>query len=455
MMKPCTCIHVIVFPRLLTCFLCFMDGISGNSRVVLRPKTTEHVSKILKYCNERRLPVVPQGGNTCLVGGSVPVKDEIILSLNSMNSIRSFDPHAGVLTCDAGCVLENLEVFLAEKDHIMPIDLGAKGSCHIGGNVAANAGGLRLLRYGSLHGSLLGLEVVLADGTVLNEMSTLRKDNTGYDLKQLFIGSEGTLGVITGVSILTPPKSNAMNVVFLSCDSYDQVLRTLEMAKKRLGEVMSAFEFLDDDALGSVLGHMSNLVCPVEERRSFYVVIETSGSNKDHDEEKLMAFLEEVMGDGIIADGVLAQSETQFKDIWALRESISESLNKKGAVYKYDVSLPQSRMYDLVEDIRKRVGSQSLITCGYGHIGDGNLHLNVVFPSFEKKHEEILEPFVYEWVSKEHGSVSAEHGIGYMKPKVLHHSKTWESIRVMKTIKDALDPNGILNPWKVLPEKIQ
>ncbi|KAJ2766128.1 D-lactate ferricytochrome c oxidoreductase, partial [Coemansia nantahalensis] len=197
----------------------------GRSQVVLRPKTTAEVAGILRYCNDERIAVVPQGGNTGLVGGGVPVGDEVVLSLRNLNKVRSYDEASGILVCDAGCVLEELDNFVAERSHVMPLDLGAKGSCHIGGNVATNAGGIRFLRYGSLHGSVLGLEVVLPDGTVLDNLSTLRKDNTGYDLKQLFIGSEGTLGVITGVSIATPRRPSAVNVAVLGVPSYAGVQR--------------------------------------------------------------------------------------------------------------------------------------------------------------------------------------------------------------------------------------
>ncbi|KAJ2402840.1 D-lactate ferricytochrome c oxidoreductase, partial [Coemansia sp. RSA 2531] len=203
----------------------WLNKYQGNSQLVLRPKTTEQVSQILRYCNTHNIAVVPQGGNTGLVGGSVPVHDEIVLSLRNMNKIRSYDELSGILVCDAGCVLEELGNYVGERGHVMPLDLGAKGSCHIGGNVATNAGGIRFLRYGTLHGSVLGLEVVLPDGTILDNLSTLRKDNTGYDLKQMFIGSEGTLGVITGVSVATPQRPSAVNVAVLGVPSYECVQR--------------------------------------------------------------------------------------------------------------------------------------------------------------------------------------------------------------------------------------
>ncbi|KAJ2767034.1 D-lactate ferricytochrome c oxidoreductase, partial [Coemansia nantahalensis] len=322
----------------------------GRSQVVLRPKTTAEVAGILRYCNDERIAVVPQGGNTGLVGGGVPVGDEVVLSLRNLNKVRSYDEASGILVCDAGCVLEELDNFVAERSHVMPLDLGAKGSCHIGGNVATNAGGIRFLRYGSLHGSVLGLEVALPDGTVLDNLSTLRKDNTGYDLKQLFIGSEGTLGVITGVSIATPRRPSAVNVAVLGVPSYAGVQRAFGLARQRCGEVLSAYEFWDASCMGAVLGHQA-LKHPLAAEYPFYVLIETSGSNKAHDDEKLEGLLEELLETGVVEDGSLAQDASQIRRMWSMREGIPESLGKTGATYKYDISIPIPVLYDVVGDI--------------------------------------------------------------------------------------------------------
>ncbi|KAJ2019359.1 D-lactate ferricytochrome c oxidoreductase [Coemansia sp. RSA 2337] len=438
----------------------WLNKYRGNSQLVLRPKTTEQVSQILRYCNTHNIAVVPQGGNTGLVGGSVPVHDEIVLSLRNMNKIRSYDELSGILVCDAGCVLEELGNYVGERGHVMPLDLGAKGSCHIGGNVATNAGGIRFLRYGTLHGSVLGLEVVLPDGTILDNLSTLRKDNTGYDLKQMFIGSEGTLGVITGVSIATPQRPSAVNVAVLGVPSYECVQRAFKLARRRCGEVLSAYEFWDANCMGAVLKH-HELKSPLAAEFPFYVLIETSGSNKEHDDEKLGALLEELMEEGIAEDGALAQDDTQIMRMWSMREGIPESLGKTGATYKYDVSIPIPVLYDIVGDIAHRLESASLykpgdmtrpvkIVCGYGHIGDGNLHLNVVAEQFEDRITEIFEPYVYEWVASHRGSISAEHGVGLMKRDYLRYSKSPEMIAYMKRIKDLFDPNHILNPYKVI-----
>eukprot|EP00884_Botryococcus_braunii_P004609 jgi/Botrbrau1/14149/Bobra.182_3s0090.2 len=355
-----------------------MGKYTGKSTLALRPKSTEEVSKILAHCNKRRLAVVPQGGNTGLVGGSVPVFDEVVLSTSRLNQVRNFDPVSGTLVCGAGCVLEELDRRVGEEGCVMPLDLGAKGSCLIGGNVSTNAGGLRLLRYGSLHGSVLGVEAVLPDGTVLDLLQSLRKDNTGYDLKQLFIGAEGTLGVVTAVSIQCAPKPLAVHVMYLALPSFSAALQVLVKARRQLGEVLSAFEFLDADSQALTLEHLEGVRAPLPASSSpFYLVVETSGSNGQHDYAKIESFLGGLMEEGLVEDGTIAQDSVQAAGIWAIREGITVALKHAGAVYKYDISLPTSKMYELVEVMRGRLSHLPVRVVGYGHLGDGNLHLNV------------------------------------------------------------------------------
>ncbi|KXN89882.1 D-lactate dehydrogenase [cytochrome] 2, mitochondrial [Leucoagaricus sp. SymC.cos] len=433
----------------------------GSSTTVLKPKTTKQVSEILKWCNERRIGVVPQGGNTGLVGGSVPVKDELILSLSNMNKVREFDPVSGILVADAGCILQALTDYVAPHSHIMPIDLGAKGSCQIGGNVSTNAGGLRLLRYGSLHGTVLGLEVVLPDGTILDQLGTLRKDNTGYDIKQLFIGAEGTLGIVTGVSILTPPAPQASNNVILALPSFQNVLPLYQTVKRQLSEILSAFEYIDRTAYDLAVKHGQGRALSDEdiEGAECFVLVETSGGKREHDEEKLGILLESLLEakKPLINTGVLSQSPAQFSSLWALREGVTEALSKEGKPYKYDISVPLSSFKDVVDGTREHLRSKGLLhekavkhVLGYGHVGDGNLHLNVVADSYLAEIQNALEPYIYEVVSSYRGSVSAEHGIGYQKTHALHYSKDNVSIALMKKIKNVFDPNGIMNPGKVL-----
>ena len=295
--------HVVYFKELLGSDSAVIDGVTkdasedieafnsdwmrkfrGHTKLVLKPSSTQEVSKILKYCNDHMLAVVPQGGNTGLVGGSVPVFDEIVINMQKMNEIRSFDEVSGILVADAGVILENADNFLAGKNHIFPLDLGAKGSCYIGGNVATNAGGLRLLRYGSFHGNVLGIEAVLPDGTIVDDLSTLRKNNTGYDLKQLFIGGEGTIGIITKVAIICPRRSPAVNVAYFGLESYEKVQQAFIEAKGHLSEILSAFELMDGRTQ-KLVNRVTGKSMPLEGEHPFYCLIETSGSNTDHDSE--------------------------------------------------------------------------------------------------------------------------------------------------------------------------
>jgi len=450
----------------------------GHTKLVVKPGSTEEVSKVLKYCNDNMLAVVPQGGNSGLVGGSVPVFDEIVINMSRMNTIRSFDEVSGTLVVDAGVILEVADHYLAERNHIFPLDLGAKGSCHIGGNVATNAGGLRLLRYGSLHGNVLGLEAVLPDGTIVDDLSKLRKNNTGYDLKHLFIGGEGTIGIITAVSIVCPQRSKAQNVAFFGLESFAKMQLAFREAKAQLSEILSAFELMDGQSQ-DLVHRVTQNKRPLENRYPFYCLIETSGSNTDHDSEKLEHFLEHVMGEGIVSDGVLAQDETQIRALWAWREGIAESLGHFGGVYKYDLSIPLPELYSLVEETRQRLMNAGLVgdsdshpvveVVGYGHMGDSNLHLNIVTRRFDKEVERALEPWVYEWIQKREGSISAEHGLGLAKKAFVGYSRSETMVGLMKGIKNLYDPvstgrwflcvcglltlclqNGIMNPYKYI-----
>lgn len=375
-----------------------------------------------------------------------------------MCNIISFDSTQGILVSEAGAILEKLDNFLRERGFIMPLDLGAKGSCQIGGNVATNAGGLRLLRYGSLHGTVLSLEVVLPNGTIVEMGKPLRKDNTGYDLKQLFIGSEGTLGIISKVAILTPPMPKATTVSIVGVDSYERVCQIFTKAKEDLGEILSAFEFFDRPCVDLVRKHFA-LREPLEQTPAFYVLIETHGSNKDHDEAKLSLFLESLLEDEAISDGVLAQDIEQQKLFWQIRESITEACSKEGGLYKYDLSVPVKDLYSIVTEMRKvlrekgfyhpeKLDSKITNIVGFGHMGDGNLHLNINATKRTYEIESQIEPFVYEVVERLNGSISAEHGLGLMKAPFLKYSKNNSMINIMKQIKKMFDPKGIMNPYK-------
>jgi len=445
----------------------WMGKYFGHSKLVLKPKTTAEVSAIMKHCYARKLAVVPQGGNTGLVGGSVPANDEVVLSLANMSNVRSFDSMSGILVAEAGCILENLSNYLAPHSHIIPLDLGAKGSCQIGGNIATNAGGLRVLRYGSLHGSVLGLEVVLPNGEILDQLSILRKDNTGYDLKQLFIGAEGSLGIITAASIHCPPAPRAQQNLVLALPSFSKLPEVFKLAKTHLSEVLSAFELFDREAYDMVSHHTGKRGLDEGEigDSECFVLIETSGGRSEHDEEKLSSLLEILYettstSSPLIKSGVLSQSADQFQSLWSLREGIPEAAGKTGKVYKYDISVPVREFMNVTNSVRKRLqekglyrsGKDSRISyvMGYGHVGDGNLHINVVADTYSQEIEDTLEPFIFEVVQSHKGSISAEHGLGLMKTQHLHYSKGQISRDWMRRVKLLFDDKGIMNPGKVI-----
>lgn len=466
----------------------------GCSSIVLRPGSTAEVSAVMRRCNERRLAVVPQGGNTGLVGGSVPVFDEVILSLSRLDGVRSFNEETGALVCGAGAVLETVDDYLKARGFAAPLDLGAKGSCQIGGCVSTNAGGLRRLRYGSMHARTLGLEVVLADGTVLDRLSTLKKDNTGYDVKHAFIGAEGSLGVVTAVAWDCPPRPACVELAFLAVESFEAARTMFAYARKGLGEALSACEMLDRTSLEVVTRYLPNAASPLPDSDApFYVVIEAAAATDAACRGALESTIEKAFEDGVVVDGAVADSEAQREAMWLVREGISEGLRHRGAIYKYDLSYQLKDMYEVVEATKARLqeklphlckgGKEAagkieaandaapsasassatsspdhdeplpLIVAGYGHLGDGNIHLNISAPFYSPEIEAAIEPWVYEFTRDRRGSISAEHGLGRMKAIDIFYSQPKEAVRIMRQWKHALDPNGILNPYKVLPKE--
>ena len=363
-----------------------------------------------------------------------------------MNKILGFDQISSTLHCESGCILQNLEEHVAKDGFTMPIDLGAKGSCFIGGNVATNAGGIHFVKHGSMRKNCKGMKVVLADGTIVDSLNPLPKNNTGYDLKQLFIGSEGTLGIITECLIHTPNLHKYKDLAVLALNSFEDVLKIYKIIQTDLNGSISAIEFFDRQSLEVQRSHNRNL--PLEGEYNFYLIVEVASNNENN-----MSVLEEFSQKIQFEDGIIAQDESQKKKIWELRESIAEGVSKKGIVFSYDISLPLENFYEIVEQTRKRVEGLAF-TVGYGHIGDCNLHLNVCYEKFTKdenyhKIEGLLEPFIYDYLVKFNGSISAEHGIGVHKSKYLDRSQTSNNIKLMKVIKDSIDPNGIMNPYKL------
>lgn len=428
----------------------WFSQVRGSSNLVLKPKTTEEVSKILLFCNENKLAVCPHGGNTGVNGGSIPVFDEVVISTELMNEIISLDENSGVLVCQAGCILENMDNYVRTKDLIIPLDLGAKGSCQIGGNVSTNAGGLRLLRFGNLHGNILGLEVVKADGEILDCLSTHKKDNTGYHLKHLFIGSEGTLGFVTKVSIQCSPRPKYTNVAFLGLQNFNKALKTLKLMRQRLGEILSAIEVIDYcsmDFIKNVVGQQS----PIGDY-PFYLLIETSGSNAQHDEEKLNNFLEESLQKALVLNGTVASEPSKIKEIWSIRENIPNGYKKVASkMLYYDVSLSLAHYYTIVDDVAEYGKDVIERVFGFGHIGDGNLHLNIQLKNnLTKEVKSNFDSFVLDKVMCYKGSISAEHGIGFTKTKLMDKIKPPSTLKMMRDLKKFMDPNGILNPYKII-----
>ncbi|XP_023310421.1 D-2-hydroxyglutarate dehydrogenase, mitochondrial-like [Anoplophora glabripennis] len=423
--------------------------VRGCSAIVLKPKTTEEVSQILSFCDKNRLAVCPQGGNTSVVGGSVPVFDEIIVSTELMNEIISLDETSGILVCQAGCILENLNNYLADRGLIVPLDLGCKGTCHIGGNVSTNAGGMRLLRYGNMHGNVIGLEAVKANGEVIDCLNTLKKDNTGYHLKHLFIGSEGSLGFITKIALHCPPRSKSRNVALLGLQDFDKVLRTFRKAQAQLGEILSAVDVMDSVTM-DFIEDKNHQQSPIGSH-PFHLLIETSGSNEVHDSEKVNNFLDDVINSNLISNGTMASEPSKIEAIWSIRENVSNGYKKCGAVFYYDVSLPIEHYYSLVDDMRNHMGDKCERVFGYGHLGDSNLHLQIEMKEYRKELKDYVEPYIFKRTAELKGSISAEHGMGFIKGKYLNLAKPASSIALMRELKKILDPNGILNPYKIFP----
>jgi len=424
----------------------------GNSKLALKPNSTEKISKILKYCSEQNIAVVPQGGNTGLVGGSTPVNDEVILSLKNLNKIIGFDEISGVLTCEAGCVLETLNQYLAEKSYEMPLDLGAKGSCAIGGNIATNAGGTHFVKFGPFKSYILGLEVVLPNGEILELESKILKDNTGLDLKQVFIGSEGILGVITKANIRVFPVDKYKQVLFMQCENFENVLEINKLVRGKLGRNLGAIEYQDAYAYATIQKYIQNAANPFpnNDMGKYYVLIEVCGTEAlDDIVENLYTELSERK---LVEDCIASESDAQFTSLWKIREEVAVAANHIGLVFKYDISLPVEKFEELCLIVRNKIGCLGY-TMGYGHLGDGNMHINVGCYDLAKKKqvESILEPFVFEWLSHVNGSISAEHGVGRQKAKYLHFSKDVQAIEYMKSLKKVFDPKGIMNPYKVLP----
>jgi FAD/FMN-containing dehydrogenase len=431
----------------------------GATPVVVRPANTAETAAVVRLCSETRTPIVTQGGNTGMSGGATPDASgaQVVLSTTRLNRVRAIDPINNTLTVDAGVILANAHDAARSVDRFFPLSLGAQGSCTVGGNVATNAGGIAVLRYGNMRDLVLGLEVVLPDGRVWNGLRGLRKDNTGYDLRGLFVGSEGTLGVITGVVLKLFAQPRRYATAWVGAESLEQLVTLLGRVRTRCGEQLTAFEMMTAPSLALVMAHVTDTRAPLAQVAPFNALIELSDAGDASLSELLEATLADAMGDGLIVDGMLSASEAQTQALWKLREGISQAQVRAGKAIKHDIALPISSLAAFVAQAEQEVlaSSPGAHIVNFGHLGDGNLHYNVMMPLdidpatlSARTHQ--LNGVVHQLVTNFGGSISAEHGVGQLRRDELRIYKSPVEMELMLRIKQAMDPNHLMNPGKLL-----
>jgi FAD/FMN-containing dehydrogenase len=434
----------------------------GATPLVACPASTVETSQVIAICNDLGVGVVPHGGNTSYCGGATPSEDgtQIVLSLRRMNHIREVDPANFSMIAEAGCILADVQAAAERAGLLFPLSLGSEGSCQIGGNLSTNAGGLNAVRYGVARDLALGLEVVLADGRVLDGLTSLRKDNTGYDLRDLFIGAEGTLGVITAASLRLFPRPRTIETAFVAVRDPAAAVGLLGRLRAATGDAVTSFEYLPRMAVEFTLRHIPGITDPLGRPYDSNVLCEVSSARADPELRALLeAELGSAMADGLVLDAALAESLQQRNALWRLRESVPEAQRAEGASIKHDVSVPIAALPEFMREATAAV--LAIVPTGrmvaYGHVGDGNLHFNVSEPlggdraAFMAKEPEI-QAHVHEIVRRYRGSISAEHGIGRLKREALGLHEGRVAIETMCALKRALDPKGIMNPGKVLPD---
>jgi len=434
--------------------------LKGSTLAVLRPASTDEVCKIVRYCNEKLLNLIPQGGHSGLVYGALPQDEEnhVVISMERINKIRKINALDFSMEVEAGCILENVKDFATTHGCTFPLSLGAQGSCQIGGNVATNAGGFNVLRYGMMRELVLGLEVVLPNGEVFNCMSSLRKDNRGIDLKHLFIGSEGSMGIITAVSLKLFPKPEQVVTAFLGLDSVQDAIELFASARRDCCDLLSAFEFMDDECIDLAFKTIPDLIPPLESRYAVNILLEVTASGLIDLQSMVEKFLMSSMENELVKDGTIATSQTQADNLWLIREALTEGQARHGQHLRTDVSVS---IADLPEFLDKAYSSVQAACPGsrqipFGHIGDGNIHYNLLPPehlSEERKSEviKIAEKCVFETVDAFNGSISAEHGIGRLKQNDFLRRLPVEQRRILEGIKSTIDPKQILNSGCILP----
>ncbi|MBA2777533.1 FAD-binding oxidoreductase [Billgrantia kenyensis] len=434
----------------------WMTSASCRAAAIVRPATTDELARVMRLCHAARQPVVTHGGLTGLVHGGEASPEELVISLERMNVIEAVDPVSGTMTVQAGAPLQTVQEAAEAHDLTFPLDLGARGSCTIGGNIATNAGGVRVIRYGMMRQQVLGLEAVLADGTVVSSMSRMLKNNAGYDLKQLFIGSEGTLGIVTRAVLRLQPRMASEHTALVACPDFAGVTGLLAHMGRSLGGSLATFEVMWRNHYALLTEESGRNTPPLPARWPFYAIIESLGNDDALNATQFSAALESAFEAGLIEDAVLAQSDTQRQGIWAIREDIEGLIDTLAPLFTFDVSLPIPDMPgyadELERSIRQRWPEGRLVV--FGHLGDGNLHVSVSVGSTDPETRAAVEQLVYAPLAELGGSVSAEHGIGLEKRAYLPLSRTPEEISLMRTLKQALDPQGLLNRHKILaPEE--
>ena len=436
---------------------------SGKALGLASPGSTQEVAAFVKLCGECAIPIVPQGGNSGMSGGATPDSsgETVILSLRRMDRIRNFDPEAKQIICDAGVILQNLHESVEREGLRFPLTLGGKGSATIGGLISTNAGGTQVLQHGTMRSQVLGIEAVLADGQVFDALTSLKKDNRGFDLKQLLIGSEGTLGIVTAATLRLLPAIDDRIVAWVGLDSIAAARSLLVQFENDLGQELEGFEVVPAHCLDSVLDHLPNARSPLQSRTAWNALIELVSPSGDHAalSEKVEECLAQAMETGLVSDGVIAANETQAEEFWNLRDSIAPAERAIGPAMQHDISVPVASMPEFVDAAIPSVEGQfpGVTGVAFGHLGDGNVHFHVLAPAgavpgeWEDGQGKAISRFVHDLVSQWGGSISAEHGIGQMKRDELGRLGDPVALSLMQSVKAALDPAGLLNPGKLVP----
>ena len=422
-----------------------------QAMAIVRPASTEEVSRVVEICHAQGQSVVTHGGVTGLVGGAKAGPDDLVVSLERINDIEPVNTIDRTVTVGAGVQLQKVHDAAEQHDLLFPLDLGARGSATIGGNIATNAGGNSVIRYGMIRDQLLGVEAVLADGTVISSMKGVIKNNTGYDLKQLFIGSEGTLGIVTRAILRLRPLPRSRNTALLAIDSFEKMWKFLQAMDSALGGTLSAFEVMWNDFYQLIVGDGDSHGTPLDLSHKFYVLLESTGGHQESDKVRFEHALEEAFEQELVADAVIAQSKQQRADLWAIRDDIENLVKRLFPPIGFDISLSIPQMDGYVKDVRaqllERWPQARMVVMG--HLGDGNIHLVMTVGSMEADDMHAVEKIVYQALEQRQGVISAEHGIGLEKRDYLGHSRSAQEIALMRTLKQALDPKGILNPGKI------